>query len=252
MESGGSASLISASGIGSSARWRGPGHARGHQAEHVDVIELEPLGRVHRHHLHAARALARDGLLLAQPGVGDGGDRAGELARGRLRRAAQVVGRQLAELGQVDEPLDDLGRGGEQQLAAQAEPLDQPVHVEVGPRRVQRAGGRAVELEERDDPLARLGRDLRRLQRGAERGDHVELAPARDLGAAGEVDRAQLDRRARQRAHDRAGVAGIDQQPQPGQQVAHLGALEERRRARRGGRARRAPRAPRRPPGPRP
>ena len=34
--------------------------------------------------------------------------------------------------------------------------------------------------------------------------DHVELAPARDLGAARDVDRAQLDRRPRQRAHDRA------------------------------------------------
>ena len=65
-----------------------------------------------------------------------------------------------------------------------------------------------------------------------QRGDHVELAPARDLGAAGDVDRAQLDGRARERAHDRAGVAGVDEQPQPGEQVAHLGALEERRRAR--------------------
>ena len=38
--------------------------------------------------------------------------------------------------------------------------------------------------------------------------------------------------RARERAHDRAGVARVDEQPQPGEQVAHLGALEERRRAR--------------------
>ena len=39
--------------------------------------------------------------------------------------------------------------------------------------------------------------------------DHVELAPPRDLDAAREVDGAQLDRRARERAHDRAGVAGV-------------------------------------------
>ena len=42
------------------------GHARGHQPEHVDVLELQPLGRVHRHHLHADRPVARGGLLLAQ------------------------------------------------------------------------------------------------------------------------------------------------------------------------------------------
>ena len=85
---------------------------------------------------------------------------------------------------------------------------------------VERAGGRAVELEEAEDALARLGRQLRRLGRGDERADHVELAPARDLHAAREVDRAQLDRRARQRAHDGAGVAGVDEQPQPGEHVA--------------------------------
>ena len=208
------------------------GHARAHQAEHVDVVELEALGRVHRHHLHADRAVAGHRLLLAQPGLGDRGDRAGELARGRLRRAADVGGGELGELGEVDEPLDDLDRGGEQQLAAQPEPLDQAVDVEVGAGGVERRRGRAVELEERADALARLGRDLRRLERGAERGDHVELAAAGDLGAAGDVDRAQLDRRAGERAHDGAGVAGVDEQPQPRQQVAHLGALEERRGAR--------------------
>ena len=167
-----------------------------------------------------------------RPGVGHRGDRAGELARRGLRRAAQVVGRELGELGEVDEPLGDLGRGGEQELAAQAEPLDQPVDVEVRARRVDRARRRAVHLQERGDPLARLGRDLRRLQRRAERRDHVELAPAGDLRAAREVDRAQLDRRAGERADHGAGVAGVGEQPQPGEQVAHLRALEEGGRAR--------------------
>ena len=122
---------------------------------------------------------------------------------------------------------------------------------EVGPRRVERGGGRAVELEEAEDPLARLGRQLRRLGRGDERADHVELAPPRDLHAAREVDRAQLDRRAGERADDGARVGGVDEQPQPREHVLDLGALEERRRARQAVRARRAPRAPRRPPGPR-
>jgi hypothetical protein len=88
-----------------------------------------------------------------------------------------------------------------------------------------------VQLQEAEDPLARLGRQLRRLGRSDQRADHVELAPARDLHAAREVDRPQLDRRACERAHHRAGVAGVEQQPQPGEHVLDLGALEERRRA---------------------
>ena len=75
------------------------------------------------------------------------------------------------------------------------------------------------------------GRDLRRLDRRRQRRDHVELAPAGDLRAARDVDRAQLDRRPGQRAHDRAGVGGVGQQPQPRQHVADLGPLEERRLA---------------------
>ena len=206
------------------------GHARAHQAEHVDVVELVALGVVHRHHLHAAGALAVTRLVLAQPGVGDRGDRAGELARGGLRRAPHVGGGELGEASEVAQPLDDLGRRREQQLPAQPEPLDQPVHEQVRARGVQRRGRGPVQLQEADDPVACLGRDLRRLQGSAQSRDHVELAPARDLGHAREVDRPQLDRRPRQRPHDRAGVARVDQQPQPGQQVAHLGALEERRR----------------------
>ena len=194
------------------------------------MVELVALGVVHRHHAHAAGGLVARRLLLAQPGVGHGRDRAGELARGGLRRAAHVRGGELGEAGEVAQPLDDLGRGREQQLPAQPEPLDQPVHVQVGARGVQRGGRGPVELEEADDPVARLRRDLRRFQGSAQSRDHVELAPARDLGHAREVDRPQLDRRPRQRPHDRARVARVDQQPQPGQQVAHLGALEERRR----------------------
>ena len=90
---------------------------------------------------------------------------------------------------------------------------------------------RAVQLQEHADPLARLRRHLRRLGRGGERGDHVELAPPGDLRAARDVDRAQLDRRPRERPHDGAGVGGIGEQPQPGEHVADLGALEERRLA---------------------
>ena len=81
--------------------------------------------------------------------------------------------------------------------------------------------------------------------------DHVELAPARDLRAAGEVDGAQLDRRPRQRAHD--GAARRPGRPaaaatRAGRAPRRAGRRPPRRRA---GAARRAPPARPRPPGPR-
>ena len=108
---------------------------------------------------------------------------------------------------------------------------------------VERRGRRLAQVEETLDALARVGRHLRQLDRERERGDHVELAPPRDLDHAREIGLAQLDRRARERAHDRGGVVRFDQQARPGEHVAHLRALQERRRvvlaarrlARRGG-----------------
>ena len=60
---------------------------------------------------------------------------------------------------------------------------------------------------------------------------HVQLAPPRQLGQARDVHRVQPHRRARHHAHRGARVGRVGQQPQPGQQVAHLGALEVRGRA---------------------
>ena len=194
------------------------------------MVELEATRRAHRHHLHGPGLRLRHGLLLAQAGLGDGGDVAGELPRRGLRRAAHVGGRQLAEAGQVEQALDDVGLGGEELLAAQAQALDQAVHEQVGARRVQRRGGGAVELEEAEDPVAGLRRDLRGLGCRHQGRDHVDLAPPRDLGAAGDVHRAQVDRLAGERAHDRPGVARVGEQPQPREHVADLGPLEERRR----------------------
>ena len=134
---------------------------------------------------------------------------------------------QLAETGEVDEPLDDVGLRGEDLLAAQPEPVDEAVDEEVGPRAVERLRRLAVQAQERVDVLARLGRKLRRLGRRAQRRDHVELAPPRDLHDARDVDRAQRDRRAGERAHDRAGVGRVGEQAQPGEHVAHLGLGEE-------------------------
>src|SRR3712207_7153329 len=58
-----------------------------------------------------------------------------------------------------------------------------------------RSGEATAQLEEVVDALARLGRDLRRLERRAQPADHVELAPPRDLHAPREVDRAQVEDR---------------------------------------------------------
>ncbi len=209
----------------------GAGHPRGVQPEDEHVIELERGRGVHRRQAHPARAGARlrrgAGLLLAQPGVADGGQVAGELARRGLGGAAHVGGGQLGQAGEVDQALHDVGVRGEQLLAAQTEALDEAVDEQVRASRVQRRGGRAVQLEEGQDALARLGGQLGRLGGRQQRTDHVELAPPRDLHAARQVHRAQLDRRAGQRAHRRAGVGGVGQQAQPGQHVAHLGAREE-------------------------
>ena len=98
--------------------------------------------------------------------------------------------------------------------------------------------------------VAALGRELRRLERRRDAADHVELAAARELREPRDVDRAQLDRRPRQRAHHRAGVARVGEQPQPGEHVAHLGALEVGGRADHPERAPRAPRGRRRSPAP--
>ena len=102
------------------------------------------------------------------------------------------------------------------------------MHVEIRAHRVERRGGRAVELQEGEDPLARLGRDLGRFGRGDEPGDHVELAAAGDLGAAREIDRAQLDRGTGERANDGTGVARVGEQSQPRQQITYLRPQEER------------------------
>ena len=96
--------------------------------------------------------------------------------------------------------------------------------------RVERVGRRPAQLEEAPDALARVRRDLGRLDRRRERRDHVQLAPPRQRDHAGEIDLAQLDRRTRERAHDRGGVVRVGEQAHPGQHVAHLGPLAERGR----------------------
>ena len=211
-------------------------HPRGLQPADEDVVELQARGP----RASSARAPGpvpaappASRLVVAQPGVGHGGERSGRTraawpaARGaRSRRRARPGARQL------DEPLDDVGLRGEQLLAAQPEAVDEPVDEEVGPRRVERGGRRRWSLRKREDALARLGRQLRRLGRGDERATMSSLRrrPRSGRSARGRPTRSSIGGRASARTTAPASD-GVDEQPQPGEHVADLGALEERRRA---------------------
>ena len=217
------------------------------------MAELAALAASQCH--HAARRPRAAGVgaavLLAEPGVGDRGDVARELARrspaGARRASCAASSPSRATL---------RSRSTTSACAVNSCWRRSPSRsirrwTNRSGARVERA--RATWRWSLRKPRIRsraAGVDLRRLGRGGERGDHVELAPARDLHAARDVDRAQLDRRPRERAHDGAGVARVDEQPQPGEDVLDLGALEAAPRRRAGCRARRARRARRRSPGP--
>ena len=93
-----SSSCSSASGIGSASAPARAGHARGLQAEDEDVAELAPLRGVHRHDADGAvAALAGALLVVVQARLGHRRHVAGEVAPGRLRRAAHVGGGQVAQ-----------------------------------------------------------------------------------------------------------------------------------------------------------
>ena len=115
-------------------------------------------------------------------------------------------------------------------LAAQPDSLDQAPHEDICTALLHRGRGGSVELEEGLDPLPRLGRDLGTLQRRLAAGDEVELATAGDSRQPRQVGRAQLNRRSRQRPRRRRRVVWIRKHSQPGDRVAHLRPLEQRRR----------------------
>ena len=111
--------------------------------------------------------------------------------------------------------------------------------------RVERRAAARWSLQEAEDALARLGR--RAAATRSRRRAPLTMSSLRRRAicdAAGEVDRAQLDRRAGERAHDGAGVGRVGEQAQPGEHVADLGALRRTPPRRRAGRGPRAPRAP--------
>ena len=103
-------------------------------------------------------------------------------------------------------------------------------------RRRTTSGARACPRRRRRCGAARQSAAIRSRASGGTCGDslaaveardEVELAPARDLDHAREVDLAQLDRRARERAHHGGGVLRIDEQAHPCEHVAHLRAAQE-------------------------
>ena len=88
------------SGIGSTSTPPRPGHPRRLQAADEDVVELQPLGGVHRQDGDGVVARRRAVLVLgvADPArLGHRGQPARELARRRLRRAPHVGRGQLAD-----------------------------------------------------------------------------------------------------------------------------------------------------------
>ncbi len=222
----GSFSPISSSGIQPSSHGARLDRAAA-QAEQVDVVELEPLDLLGL----GDEDRAGDGTIgvvgAELAGVGDGGQVADEVAHRAARLAPRPVGGQLGEVREVDQPLRGLGARREELVAAQAHALDEPADEDVGAHLLERVRGGAVQPQERLDPVARLRRQLRALERRLERRNHVELAPAGDRRDLREIDRAQVDRRARQRPDDRGSVGGIGEHPQPGERVADLRALEE-------------------------
>ena len=115
-------------------------HARGLHPAEDDVVRLQGRGPRHRQHAHRGPGpgpAGRARLVVAQPRVGHRRRVARELARRGLRRAPHVGGGHLGQARQHHEPLDDVGLRGEQLLAAQPQPVDEPVHEEVGPHRVE-------------------------------------------------------------------------------------------------------------------
>ncbi len=201
------------------------------EPEHEDVIEADPLDGVHRHPLDRGGG----GRLLAagrlDPGLCDGAEVGDETAGGAVRLAARPGRGQLGQSREPEQALGDLRLGGEETLAPQADALDQPPHEDVGAALLHRRRGGVVELEEGLDPLARLGLELGAVEGGLAGGDHVLLAAPGDRRQPRQVAGAQFDRRPGQRPRHRRRVVGIGQRPQPGDRVANLGPLEERRGA---------------------
>ena len=188
----------------------------------LHALDLLGLGEHHR----PGRRQGRVGALEL-PRVGDRRQVADEVAHRAPGLAARPGRGQLGQPRQALQTLGRLGRRDEEPLAAQADPLDQPPNEDVGPHLLERRRSRGVELQEGLDPVARLGRQLRALERGLERRDHVEPAPAGDRGASREVDRAKLHRRPGQRPDHRGGVGGVGEHPKPREHVADLGPLEQ-------------------------
>ena len=188
------------------------------------MVEADPLDRLDRHPLDRA---GRARLLAAgrfDPGLGDGAEVGDEAAGRAVRLAPRPGGRQLGQAGEPEQPLGDLGLGGEEALAAQ------PDAARSGAARRRRRGAppspprrRSVEAEEGLDPLPRLGLELGAVERRFAAGDHV------DACAAGRSSSAAPGRPAA--ARSAAGSAPAPRRPS--------------RRGRRAPAARRSRRAPR-------
>ena len=210
--------LVFASGLALAGESReGQGRASpyvlGADAQREDVGELGSLRGSPRQPLDGARR----GRLLAAGGLdarlGDRAQIADEITRRAVGLPSRPDSRQLGQSREAEQSLGHLGLGGEEALATQSDPLDEPPDEDVGPAFLHRRRGFPVELEEGLDALATLRRDLRALQGGLAGRDHVDLAAPGDRRQPRQIRRAQLDRRPRQCPSHRRRVFRVGQGP---------------------------------------
>ncbi len=228
------------------------GHPRAHQAEHVDVVELVALGVVHRHHPHAARRARR---------------RPPPPRAARRRRRRRSSGRTRARWPAArGARRRRRARRSARGCAAARRPRSWPRTAAGGAARAARsAGARTGRAARSPARPRRSGRACRKMtirsrasggicgdsSAARQRRDHVELAPARDLGArargrspAARPAAARARARPRRRRPGRPAAAARP----AGRGPRRAGRTPPRRT---GGTAPRAPRRRRRPPGPR-
>ncbi len=119
--------------------------------------------------------------------------------------------------------------GGEQLAASKADPLDQPPHEHVCRHLLQRAAAARYSFR-KAWMRSRASGGSWGLSIAASSADTMSSLRRRAISRApGQVDRAQLHRRAGQRPDRGRRVVGVGEHPQPRDRVADLGAMEERR-----------------------
>ena len=209
----------------------------------LEALDLLGLGE---HDRPGGGVAASSGVELAR--VGDRGQVADEVAHRPAGLAARPRGGELGEAREALQPLGGLGGGGEQPMAAQPDPLDQPPHEDVGPHLLQRRRPRRAWSFRKAWIRSRASGGSCGLSSAASSAEIMSSLRRRAIVVhrARSIERSSTGGRVSARTTAAESV-GIGEHPQPGEHVAHLGPLEEGGVA---GEAERDPCAPRAPPPP--